>query len=179
MEEKQIFKQGDFIKRDNRKGSFMIYEGNNISDTCVKKLTLVCAYEPEKYMRTSNGEYGHIPNLEVAYKTKRCSETIDTEKEDFWIKLCTPQEKLAAIKVLEEYGYVWDEKEMAMIDITTGEIIKRIVVPDNTYHGETIKPIGAVGKAILKSYCLNKSKKEEEVRYAPGFGYSEYDDYGD
>ena len=135
----------------------MIYEGNNISDTCVKKMTLVCAYDPEKYMQTEMG-YDHVPYLDVSTKKHRCADTIDTEKEDFWIKLCTPSEKEEAINVLKEYGYVWDEENLAMVDILTGEIVKRIIIPDNKYYGEIIKPITETSKNILKQFCLSKSK---------------------
>lgn len=173
MGEKRVLKEGDFIKRDNRKGSFMIYEGRNISDTCVKKLTLVCAYDPEKYMQTSTGGYDHVPYLDVANKRKPCGETIDTDKEDYWISLCTPTEKADAIEILEQYGYIWDEENMALVDMVTGEIIKRIVIPDNKYYGEIIKPITDDSKNLLKKFCLEKSKPV----YNPS--YQDWDDYGE
>ena len=173
MGEKRVLKEGDFIKRDNRKGSFMIYEGRNISDTCVKKLTLVCAYDPEKYMQTTTGGYDHVPYLDVANKTKPCGETKDTDKEDYWISLCTPTEKADAIEILEQYGYIWDEENMALVDMVTGEIIKRIVIPDNKYYGEIIRPITDDSKNLLKKFCLDKSKPV----YSPS--YRDWDDYGE
>ena len=88
----KIFNAGDFLKRDSKHGSFMIYEGQNISDSSYKKMTLLCYFDPEKYMMTSMG-YHQVPNLEVSKKGKRCSETIDTEKEDYWVKVCSPKEK--------------------------------------------------------------------------------------
>ena len=175
MGEKRVLKEGDFIKRDNRKGSFMIYEGRNISDTCVKKLTLVCAYDPEKYMQTTIG-YDHVPHLDVATKEKPCAETIDTEKEDYWISLCTPTEKAQAIDVLEQYGYIWDEENMALVDMVTGEIIKRIVIPDNKYYGEIIRPITDNSKNLLKKFCLDKNKPVYTT-YPPS--YRDWDEYGD
>lgn len=175
MGEKRVFKEGDFIKRDNRKGSFMIYEGKNISDTCVKKLTVVCAYDPEKYMQTKCG-YDHVPHLEVPMKGKPCSETIDTDKEDYWISLCTPTEKADAIQILEEYGYIWDEENLALVDMVTGEIIKRIVIPDNTYYGEIVRPITDDFKDILKKSCLEKSKPTYPT-HSPS--YQDWDDYGE
>ena len=168
MEEKKTFNKGDFIKRDNRKGTFMIYEGNNISDTCVKKLSLVCAYDPEKYMQTSIG-YDHVPYLDVATNDRRCGETIDTEKEDYWIKLCSPSEKAEAIKILKEYDYMWDEENLAMIDTTTGEIVKRIITPDNKYYGQVIKPITESFKNLLKQVCVKKNKPV----YNPNYNYRE------
>ena len=46
MEEKRVFKQGDFLKKNNKSGSFMIYEGIDYSETTYKKLSLVCEYDP-------------------------------------------------------------------------------------------------------------------------------------
>ena len=158
MGENRTLKPGDFIKRDNKKGSFMIYEGNDISEsTYTKKFTLIASYDPEKYMMTSIG-YDHVPHLDVACSTRRCAETIDTDKEDFWISLCNPIEKADAISILEDYGYHWDEEKLEMIDLQTGEIIKKITVPDNTYYGQVIKPITDAFKDILKRFCLDKSK---------------------
>lgn len=176
MGEKRVLKEGDFIKRDNRKGSFMIYEGKNISDTCVKKLTLICAYDPEKYMQTSAG-YDHVPYLDVAKDGKLCGETIDTDKEDYWISLCTPTEKADAIEILEQYGYVWDEENLALVDMVTGEIIKKIVIPDNTYYGEIVRPITDDFKGILKKSCLDKSKPTYPSYHNPS--YQDWDDYGE
>ena len=157
MEEKRVFNPGDFIKRNSKKGSFMIYEGNNISDTSYKKLTVVCEYDPEKYMMTSTG-YDHVPNLEVGTTTKRCSCTIDTDKEDYWLSICTPEERAKAERILFHYGYEWDDEEKCMIDITSGEVVKRIVTPDNNYYGQIIKPISDAFKTILKKFCVDKNK---------------------
>ena len=174
MEEKKIFKQGDFIKRNNKKGSFMIYEGINVSDSTLKKMSLIASYDPEKFMQTPMG-YDHIPHLDVSSSKRRCEDTIDTEKEDFWISLCSDIEKDEAKKVLAEYGYLWDEENLSMIDTSTGEIIKKIIVPDNSYHGQIIKPITQDFKDILKKFCIEKNKKETYTS-----SYQRYwDEYGD
>lgn len=168
----EIFQKGDFLKKDNKKGSFMIYEGNDMSEGYSKKYTLVCYYDPEKYMMTTMG-YHQVPHLEIATKTKRCEETIDTTREDFWIKKCNDKEKAEAIKVLEDYGYCWDDENMLLIDTSTGEVIKKITLPDNTYYGQIIKPITEAFKAMLKRFCIQANKPAYSTRY------SEYDDYYD
>lgn len=170
MEEvKHNLNPGDFIKRKNKDGCFMIFEGNNISETSYKRLTLICEYDPEKYMMTSAG-YDHVPNLDMATATKRCSVTIDTDKEDYWIGLCNEAEKRRAEKILLRYGYEWDAENLRMIDITTGEIVKKITTPDNTYYGQIIKPISDAFKAMLKRFCINKNK----VSYSPQYGCPQY-----
>ena len=173
MEEKRVFKQGDFIKRNNKQGCFLIFEGNNVSDTAYKKLTVVCEFDPEKYMMTSIG-YDHVQNLEVATKTKRCSTTIDTDKEDYWFSICTEEERKRAEKILFRYGYEWDAENLCMIDVTTGEIVKKIVAPDNNYYGQIIKPINDRFKALLKKVCLEKNKSAYTPPY--GGGWDGYDD---
>lgn len=173
MEEKRLFKPGDFIKRNNKNGCFMIYEGNNISETTYKRLTVVCEYDPEKYMMTDAG-YSHVPNLEVSTPTKRCTTTVDTEKEDYWIQLCTTEERLRAEQVLLKYGYEWDAENLCMVDLNTGEIVKKITVPDNTYYGQIIKPISNAFKAMLKKFCFEKNKSSYSAS-----GYGGYGSYGD
>lgn len=168
----ELFEKGDFLKKDSKKGSFMIYEGNDLSEGYSKKYTLVCYYDPEKYKMTSLG-YNQVPHLEVASNTKRCSETVDTIREDFWIKKCTEKEKAEALKVLENYGYHWDEENMCLIDTTTGEVVKKITLPDNTYYGQIIRPITEAFKAMLKRFCIQANKPSYSTRY------SEYDDYYD
>ena len=170
----KIFNAGDFLKRDSKRGSFMIYEGENISDSSYKKMTLLCYFDPEKYMMTPMG-YHQVPNLEVSKRGKRCSETIDTEKEDYWVKVCSPKEKEEALKVLEEYGYEWNEELMALIDIATGAVVCKITKPDNTYYGQIIRPISEAFKALLKKFCLDKNSPAIPVHY----GTSCYDDYYD
>lgn len=172
MEEKRAFKQGDFLKKNNKEGSFMIYEGNNVSETTYKKMTLVCCYDPEKYMMTSAG-YSHVPNLEVSKNGKRCDETIDTEQEDYWISICSEEERLRAERILLKYGYEWDAENLLLIDTETGEVVKKITIPDNTYYGQIIKPISDAFKAILKSFCITKNKPTYTPQYQEGY----YEDY--
>jgi hypothetical protein len=61
------FKRGDFLRKDNKKGSFMIYEGNNLSDTSYKRMTVICYYDPEAFQMGPIG-YEPKPKLEVATK---------------------------------------------------------------------------------------------------------------
>ena len=154
-EEKQKFKKGDFLKKDTKKGSFMIYEGNNLSDTAYKRMTLVCYYDPEKFIQGDMG-YEQKPHLELGSKDKPCADTIDTEEEDFWIKKCSEAEKERALDILAKYGLYWDEENLELISIETGEIIRKVITPDNKYYGQTIKPISDKFKGLVRKYCLSK-----------------------
>lgn len=169
---KKKFNRGDFLRKNNKKGSFMIYEGNNLSDTAYKRMTLICIYDPEKYVMGSLG-YEQKPTLEVGTRQKACIETIDTEEEDYWIKLCNDQEKAEAIEILKEYGYHWNEETLELVDIETGEVVRKVMIPDNTYHGQIIKPISQEFKEIIKTACTNKNKVV--ARYSPSEDYDYYD----
>ena len=173
MEEKRLIKPGDFIKRNNKDGCFMIFEGKNISESTYKRLTLVCEYDPEKYMMTDAG-YSHVPHLDMSTTAKRCEATIDTEREDYWISLCSEEEKLRAERILLRYGYEWDAENLRMIDLETGEIVKKIITPDDTYYGQIIKPISDAFKAMLKRFCITKNKPT----YSPQYGYNGGSEYG-
>lgn len=178
MEEKRSFKQGDFLRKKNKPGSFMIYEGNDYSETTYKKLSLVCEYDPEKYMMTSAG-YSHVPYLDMAKKGKRCETTIDTDKEDYWVSICTTEERLRAESILLRYGYEWDDENMCMIDLQSGEVVKKIVTPDNTYYGQIIKPISEAFKAMLKKFCISKNKSSYSPQYGCGMGEYGWNGYED
>lgn len=173
MDEKKTFKRGDFLRKDNKKGSFMIYEGNNLSTTLYKKMSLVCFYDPDKYVMGAIG-YEQKPNLEVASKTTPCETTIDTEQEDYWVKVCNEAEKAEALKILDSYGYHWNEETFELVDTTTGEIVKKILIPDDKYYGQVVKPITTEHKNLVKKCCLKK--------VAPSYGYQGVgygDDYYD
>lgn len=163
------FERGDFLRKDNKKGSFMIYEGNNISETSYKKMTLVCWFDPEKFVRNEFGAYTEQPSLEVGSLNKPCTTTIDTEEEDYWVKICSPQEKAEALEVLEAYGYHWNEDTFELVDNGTGEVIRKLIIPDNSYHGEVVSPIKKTFKDMIKKYCISKIK--------PTYQYSNYDYY--
>jgi hypothetical protein len=163
---KRMFSRGDFLKKNNKKGSFMIYEGNNISDSSYKRMTLVCIYDPEKYMMGSLG-YEQKPHLEVGTTSKPCLETIDTEQEDYWISICTDNEKEQAIDILAKYGYYWNAESMELIKIETGEVIRKLVIPDNTYHGEVIKPTSDKFRELAKKYCSSKLTPSYSMNHYP------------
>lgn len=164
MEDKH-FKQGDFLKKKNKIGSFMIYEGNNISKNAYKKMTLVCEYDPEKYTATSMG-YDRKPFLDV-----KCETTIDTETEDYWIGICNEEEKETAKNILKEHGYEWDENNLALINMETKETVRKIKTPDNKYYGQIIKPISNSFKDILKQFCKNKNIYTYTPSYQNGYYY--------
>jgi hypothetical protein len=61
-----------------------------------------------------------------------------------------------------------------MIDLETGEIVKKIITPDDTYYGQIIKPISDAFKAMLKRFCITKNKPT----YSPQYGYNGGGEYG-
>lgn len=170
MYQKRFFQKGDFVTEDKRKGSFMIYEGNDTSaSTCYKRMSVICAYDPEKYKRGDDGIYRNVPELEVSSKNKKCITKIDTDREDYWYRLCTPLEKVRAIEILSQYGYEWDEENLSLIDTDTGEIISKIITPKNEYNGEIVKPITHHLKSLLKGCCVSANKTT----------YNNYNNYWD
>jgi hypothetical protein len=164
------FERGEFLKKDTKKGSFMIYEGNNISESTYKRMTVICYYDPESFQMGPIG-YESKPKLEIATKLAPCPTTVDTEEEDFWIKICTPKEKEEALEVLKKHGLFWNETTLELVDIESGEIIRRIIVPDNTYYGQIIKPISEKFKALLKKWVIKKLAPAY-----PNYNYDYYDD---
>jgi hypothetical protein len=180
--EKKFFKKGDFITYDNKPGSFVIYEGIDNSTTSYKKLSVIVNYDPSKYRQHEDGTYRTSPFLEVATKSARCEKTLDDDRETYWIRLCTPAEKEKAIDLLQENGYYWNEDLLAIIDIETGEIVRKIVEPKVEYHGEIIRPITEKFKKILRMFCVESNKKkysyQNDYRYN-GRYWDEYDEcYG-
>lgn len=167
------FERGDFLRKDSKKGSFMIYEGNNLSETTYKRMTVICFYDPDKMVMGAIG-YENKPHLEIATPTKPC-DTIDTEAEDYWIKKCSEEEKLEALRVLRTYNLFWDEANLALVDTNTGEIVKKIFVPDNTYYGQIIRPISEKFKELLKKWVFSKFKTTPTYPCCGGgrYGYGE------
>ena len=149
------FERGEFLRKDTKKGSFMIFEGNNLSENAYKRLTLICFYDPEAFQMGPLG-YEQKPQLEVGTKIAPCTTTIDTDEEDFWIKRCNDNEKAAAMEILKKHGLFWNEEACELIDLETGEVIRRIIVPDNTYYGQIIRPISEKFKALLKKWVISK-----------------------
>lgn len=159
LEDKKVFKPGDFITYSNRKGSFAIYEGNlDMTKTYLKDRSLIAWYDPNTYQKTHEGHWDYVLNLSLATRSQKCTKCVDTDKEDYWWHICTKEEKEKALTILQDYGYAWDEDSKAIIDITTGEIVKTIATPKNEYHGEIIKPITNALKRTLKKFCLSKNK---------------------
>ena len=167
------FNKGDFLRKDNKKGSFMIYEGNNISSTSYKRMTLVCFYDPEAFTMGPIG-YENKPKLELSTSSKPCETTIDTEEEDFWIKKCSPLEREEAERILAKYGLIWNEDSLELIDIASGEVVKKIIVPDDTYYGQIIRPITEKFKELLHKWVFKKMKAE--YSYSSQYPYDYYDD---
>lgn len=176
------FKPGDFITFSNKSGAFAIYEGVDISTTTYKKLTAILTYDPAKYTQTTEG-YKMIPFMETSTKTKCCEKTIDTDESCYWTRKCTDEEVEEAIEVMRKYGYLWDEENLAVVAMDSGDIITQVRLPKLEYKGQIIKPMTDKFKKLLRLFCLDKNKKVEYSypysRYWGMDGEYGYEDYWD
>lgn len=173
----EVLQIGDFITYVNKPGAFGIYEGVLVDSTTqyLKSYSLVLYYEPNKYVDTEDG-YKAIEYLDIATDSKRCEKTIDTNKENYWWHVATSKQKEEAINKLKEKGYLWDEENFRLINIETGEIVKKIYFPKIEYKGEIIKPICEKFKNFLKNFVKTKTKPST-TSYTQG-GYNRmYEDY--
>lgn len=191
--EKKIFNKGDFIKystynsaNDDTKFAFGIFEGVDLAPEFqyTKKLSLAAFYDSWKYCSNlDNGVgWGYQPVLEIASQNKPCEKTIDTICEDSWWTVCTPLEKKRALEILAKYGVDWNEEEMTLTNVETGEVLHRIIVPKLEYNGDVIKPICNELKTKLKTAVLSKNKTSYSSSYPNqynAYGYNGYDEYYD
>ena len=155
-QEKRTFKRGDFLTYGNSIGSFYIYGGDIVDDPYVysrysKKYSLLLSFEPRKYMKNANGDW----DWGEYFRVNDDERTINTDKEDFWYRLCTKDEKETALKIMNEHGYTWDEETLSVISIVTGEIIASAKEAEIIYYGDRIKPITTDRMMILKKACKN------------------------
>lgn len=192
MEEAKTFNKGDFVKYSTynstigNKITFGIFEGVDLAPEYqyTKKFSLVAYYDSYKYCSNLNNDagWGYAPSLDVATKGKPCEKTIDTLVENSWWSLCTPLEKREAIEILARYGYEWNEELLALVDMSTGEIVHKIITPKIEYNGETIKPICDEYKNKLKKSIVNKAKPSYSgANYSgnPRYGCYGYNGYGE
>ena len=174
------FKPGDFITFSNKEGSFAIYEGVDISTSSLKKLTSILSYDPSKYVKTEEG-YKTCPFLEISSKTKNCEKTIDTDESSYWVRKCNAEEIERAIKIMKDYGYIWDEENLSVLYASSGSVATKIRIPKIEYNGQIIKATPDKLKALLKVFCKEKSKKQNYSYGGTAFwdmyGYDNYWDY--
>lgn len=188
------FSKGEFIRYINKPASFGIFEGVDLDPTMkyTKKWSLVIFFDPSKYCQDADGKWDTRPVIELGKDGKPCPKSVDTMKEDYSWKICTPIEKKAAIEKLAEFGLEWDEEEMTLTDVQTGEILHKVIVPKIEYNGELIKPIRGEFKEMIKNYVINENKPTYSSTYpttygAGGYGqrhmhspyYNEYGEYED
>jgi hypothetical protein len=179
-------KYSAYSSETNAKTTFGIFEGVNLTPEYEysKKLTLAAYYDSYKYCNhvDNNIGWGYAPVLEVATKDKPCEKTVDTYVEDKWWSLCTKEEKEKAIEILEkQYNIKWDEENMALIDMKSGEILHKIITPKLEYLGDTIKPICSTLKSKLKKFVVSKNKNNYSTGgypcYNNAYCHGMYDDY--
>lgn len=156
------FEKGMFLTNPSQKGSFYIFEGIDLSENQYhQEYTLIAAYNPRKYCKDNDVPYESYTIKEwfvCASHNSRCSETIYQMSETSWIRQCTKDEKEQAIRVLGKYGYDWSDDLLALIDKTSGEIVRQIPHPSNEYKGDTIIHICQENKSLLQNYVESKNK---------------------
>lgn len=156
-----FFEKGEFIKYTNKPSSFAIYEGINLDPSLVytKKLSLALHYDPSRYCQDEEGGgWSTRPVMEYAKDEQPCPKIIDTDKEDYSWKKCTAKEKKECIEKLAEYNLEWDEENMQLIDVKTGNVLHKIYIPKIEYNGETIKPICQDFKDKIKKHIIDSNK---------------------
>lgn len=79
------------------------------------------------------------------------------------------------MEILASYGIDWDEEEMTLTNVETGEILHRIIIPKIEYNGDVIKPICNELKSKLRTAVLSKNKASHPNQYN-AYGYNGYYD---
>lgn len=177
------FEKGMFLTKSYNKGNFIIFEGLDISTSYSKKYSILAMYDPHKYCRKdeTSYDYEYKEYIETATSEKRCSETLSDDKETSWIRKCTDEEKNEAINKLHEFGYDWSDELMSLIDMETGEIIRKIPIVLNEYNGEIIHPLTRNKKNLLYDYVEATNNPQSKYPHSPYYSkrYNNYyNDYG-
>lgn len=164
MNREDIFNKGDFITKVNYdNGCFMIYEGEDYpsnSSLYYKPKTLICRYDP----------YNSEP-LKTGDQYKPCPIGIDTDRPNYYYRKCNAEEVEKAIEVLRKHGYMWDEENLSLISVADNSVVRRIHLPDDTYHGQIITSVSDDMREILLQYAVNATKT---TSYPYGTSYSKY-----
>lgn len=179
------FKAGDFIKYTSystQKVTFAIFEGCDLTsynNVYAKKYSLACFYDSYCYQNNLNNDkgWGYVPKFFIASDNKACDKTIDTLKEDRWWSLCDEEEIKNAHEVLATYGVKWDEENKCLVNLDTGEIVYKLIIPRLKYDGEEIAPINEETKHHL-ILATRKVIKDAYPHYGDAYryGYGAYDD---
>jgi hypothetical protein len=189
MDDKRQFSRGDVIVKSSIKGWFAIYDGSPIkTSSYTTKYSLVLMYDPEKYQKDEEtGVYEKRPYLVYATSDTPCPETIDEDKETFWMSIADEDQINDVNGKLCEHGLFWDKVTMSLLCLETGEVIKQLKAPKTEYDGSTIIPssgyltsicagIAAVNPKPITSTYDNRNNLYGDYRDAWGrYGYDEYD----
>lgn len=175
----QKFKKGDFITYNTKKGSFVIYEGCDVStNSNMKKLTIGAWFDPEKWTNDPiENRWRYMPFFEHSTKNKNCEKSIDTDIQTYWWRYCTEEEKENAIKKLEEYGLSWNEETLSLVSLETGETVYTLCEPNISYDGKVINLISKKRFSSLVNFCVTKNKSAYDYSrggYYP-HNYNPYD----
>lgn len=183
MEIDAQFKKGDFIKYNLKDGEFVIFEGRRAKGeySTMPRYTALLHYNPSHYHRNENNEFVDEPIMEVSIDGKSVTKTLDTLKEDYWWKLCTPTEKEKCLDIISQYGYIWDEETLSLIDRETGEVLRTLADPEVKYMGQTIT-VGAArqNETAIRSFVSANTPSSSYGNYSYGsspYYHSRYNEY--
>ena len=121
----------------------------------------------------------------MATKNKTCEKTIDTDESCYWTRKCNAEEIEAALRTMKEYGLIWDEENLSVLDEDSKKVLAKVRIPTIEYKGQIIKPMTDKFKKLLRLFCLEKNKKVDYSRYSYEYGrywdmYGEgYEDFWD
>lgn len=164
------FRKGDFIKSGITDGSFAIFEGRNTSQSeAYPDLTMALYYTPRKYT-VKDGFPHYDESVEVATYCSEISLKVHTYHEDYSWKMCNEEEKKDCLAKIEEFGYLWDEKTLSIVDKESGEVIYSMTPKPPTYNGETIPINTAYTRTFLQDTIIEKQKKEKNAYINPYYG---------
>lgn len=179
---KRPFYKGCFVTTCNKEGTFCIYEGEEVRAkySAQKRYSVILSYDPKKYMKTEEGKWDSVPFLEVDDGNNPCEKQVDDKCESYWERLCTDEEIEQAHKIINQYGFAWNEKTLTLTKIATGEIVRRLKTPKIEYSGEKIVPITKEKMSLLKKVCKDANKPLATAHdYCEEYwnGYGRYDEY--
>ena len=178
MEIDAQFKKGDFIKYSLKEGEFVIFEGRKTKPqySTLPRYTALLHYNPSHYHKDENNEFVDEPLMEVAINGKSVDKALDTLKEDYWWKLCTPSEKEKCLDIISQYGYIWDDETLSLIDRETGEVLRTLADPEVKYMGQTITVSAArQNETAIRSFVVANTPAYSYGNYSYNRNWDEYD----
>ena len=73
-----------------------------------------------------------------------------------------------------------ESRPLELVDVETGEVVHKIIIPKLEYNGDVIKPMCEEHKELLKDFVMSKNTYFYNRGYNNGYGsgYNGYDPHG-